>query len=105
MGTLRYGSSLEVDLDDKSLFFLDALLSEVAGSTFQLHLFPAGPSDGNLLSLRIGAGVPVALEYFNGPDPQIDIGDLLLAAQDVREGRFISLPRRGKQAVGGATHS
>lgn len=94
MAKLIYGSKVEVDLDDRSAFHLDLLLSQlnVRGAAFQLHLTPGRDKDGLTLSLTIAPGVPLALEFIHDPDLVVDTGLLGEAMGQVLRLGNLTLP-------------
>lgn len=92
MGTLIYGRAVEVELPDLSLLHLDMLLAEYPGAAFQLHLVLAGAEDGDLLSLSVGSGAPLALKFGNQmPDGPVDVDVMRKLAEGLQAG-LVSLP-------------
>jgi len=89
---LFYGPKVEIEVPDLSLFHLDMLLSDYPGASFQLHVVLSAAGDGNLLSLSIGSGVPLALDYCNGPELRIDAEVLEGLSTALRERGLVSLP-------------
>ncbi|MGV8913776.1 MAG: hypothetical protein ACOH14_14275 [Rhodoglobus sp.] len=94
MGTLIYGTKMEAEVEDQSLFHLDVLLARLRGTPFQLHVGLGGNRDGNLLSLAVTAGVPITLEYLNSPELSLDLDIINRATSAVLEGGFVSIPFR-----------
>lgn len=88
MGTLRY-ANVEFETDDTVLVHLDVLLTRLRGAAFQMHLMPSGEHDGKLLSLSVTPGVPIVLEYYNGPDIGLDLDAIHRAVDAVHSGSFI----------------
>lgn len=93
MGTLGYGPNVHGEIDDRSLFHLDVLLTRLRGASFQLHIVGlSGARDGNLASLSITPGVPLFLEYLNSPELDLDMKVIERAMYKVHTGTFVSLP-------------
>jgi hypothetical protein len=93
MGKMIYGPRLEFDFaDERSLFHLDVLLTRIRDTGFQLHVTVGGPDDGNLLSLRVGPSTPLVLEYFNGPEIELDLDVIAAAERRIVERGFVTLP-------------
>ncbi len=92
MGTLNYGSNAAAEIDDASLFHLDVLLVRLRGECFQLHVGLSAGRDGNLLSLAIGPGVSLSLEYLNSPELSLDMKVIDRAIYQVQTGGFVSIP-------------
>jgi len=65
MGTLSYGTGVEVEVDDRSLAHLDYVLRQALGAamTFQLHVHTEEAGRRKVLALTIGNGVPLALAW------------------------------------------
>ncbi|MFJ4220636.1 hypothetical protein [Curtobacterium luteum] len=95
MGRLIYGSNITVEVDDQSLFHLDALLSGLNRVTFQLHVILGEARDGNLLSLSVGDSAPLALEYGNSADLQLSVEVMEHMSNQVETGGFVTLPLAG----------
>ncbi|MFN4000908.1 hypothetical protein [Microcella sp.] len=87
MGKLLFGSQVELDVDDESLFHLDAALAELApeGIDPRVHA-----SDGHRIVSASGSGI--ALVYKNGPHLSLDAGLLDTILDVARAGQFLVLP-------------
>lgn len=92
MGKLLYGSKVEVEMDDQTLLHLDVLLARFDVTYFQLHVGLGGKSDGNLLSLRVGGGIPLVMEYFNGPELRLDPRIIESATRNILDRGFVTIP-------------
>lgn len=95
MGRLLYGSNVEIEMDDRSLLHLDMLLADLNQTTFQLHVILGEARDGNLLSLSLGSGAPLALEYGNSSDLRADAATFGVMSEKVSSGGFVTLPLPG----------
>jgi hypothetical protein len=85
MGRLIYGVGLEVAIDDNVLANLDVAVSMLRGEQFCVQITGLGGShDGNLLSVHCGPGIPLALEYLNTEDVDIDAGAVRDVVRDAR---------------------
>lgn len=92
MGRLVYGTgAVTVEVDDNILFHLDVLIARLRGAAFQLHGFLAGAGDGNMQSLTIGPGIPLILEFYNGPDLRLDMNLIVHAIYEVMSSGILSL--------------
>lgn len=106
MGKLHYGPDLQLELDDNSLVHFDAILQRLRGGTFQLHIVGLdGPSDGNLASLAITPGVPVWIEYYNGPEINIDMEAINYGIFEIQTQGLLVLPLRTAQSRSGIVDS
>jgi hypothetical protein len=92
MGTLIYGPKVHFEVDDQSLFHLDVLMSRLRGAPFQLHVMLAGAQDGTLASLAMGPGVAITLQYFNGPELDLDYEVIDHAVHVITDTGFVSVP-------------
>lgn len=101
MGQLLYGSKVEAEIDDRSLFHLDVLLLRLKGVPFQLHFMPGGKHDGQLVSISISPGSHLVLVYGNFNDLELDGGVVEHAELLVRQGHFVSIPFVFKGSVPG----
>lgn len=88
MGKLRY-ANLEFEGDDTVLFHIDVLLARLGGTPFQMHFMPTGEHDAKLISLAITPGVPISLEYYNGPELRLDVDAIDRAIETVQAGSLL----------------
>ncbi|MFC9560085.1 hypothetical protein [Agromyces sp. NPDC056965] len=103
MGKLLYGPKIVIDLDDQNLFHLDVLIARLRGESFQLHLTAGGAHDGSLLSLAIGPGVSLSMEYYNGPELSLELDVIDKALGMVQSHGFVTVPFTFKRHQEGAT--
>lgn len=94
MGTLMYGSEIEVDLDDRTLLHLDALLTDIGGNSFQLHIIVQGRHERDLISVSVTPGVHLVMQYPNTPELLIDQLVIKGASEDVLERGLLTIPFR-----------
>jgi hypothetical protein len=92
MGKLFYGQTIEIDADDQSLFHLDVIVAALKGATFQLHLLDGPEQGGSILSISVGAGASLALQYANSSELKLNSGVIGTAMQTIADANFISLP-------------
>lgn len=71
MGRLRYGREVDVELDDRMLAHLDGLLADMGDANFQIHLRLDDAASGDVVSLRVGDGVPLVIEFAD-EDHEVD---------------------------------
>lgn|SRR6187431_157726 len=93
MGTLLYGPKTALEIGDRTLFHLDVLLKELRGRPFQLQVVGlSGAADGNMLSLMIGPGVSLSLEFYNGPDLDLDYALVKRAEAAIERTGCVTIP-------------
>lgn len=93
MGKLIYGPGVEVEVPDLSLLHLDVLLADNPGLAFQLHLTLGGAEDGDLISLSVGVGAPLAIKFANRmPEEPLDLELMHGLNRAARERGLVSLP-------------
>ncbi|MGH3690764.1 MAG: hypothetical protein ACRDT7_11455 [Microbacterium sp.] len=92
MGQLLYGTLVDAEVEDRSLFHLDVLLARLRGTPFQLHFQPGREHDGSLVSISVTPGVPLRLIYANDRDLRLDSTVVDLAQEQIHDGSFVTIP-------------